>query len=244
MRLTRSGWMMLATALSLGCGQEAPPSTTNTTRTLLAQPRPEDLSTQFDASGLPIGEPELGIEVLGVNLGSPQAPVKVIEFVDFGCGYCRKFQLETFATLRAEFIETGKIEWKFMPFITGLFGNSFVVTEAAECSLDQDARMFALVADRLWVQQADWKGSSDPEALVRSWLTEIGGNGDAFDACMRDDRRLARVTSATAVAAQLGVRSTPTFWIVGGGPIQGALPLDLFREIFTQAYTQLSQAAG
>ena len=59
---------------------------------------------------------------------------------------------------------------------------------------------------------------------------------------MRDDRRLERVTSATAVAAQLGVRATPTFWIVGAGPIQGALPLEVFREIFTEAYGQLASA--
>jgi predicted DsbA family dithiol-disulfide isomerase len=61
---------------------------------------------------------------------------------------------------------------------------------------------------------------------------------------MRDDTRMERVTSATALAAQLGVRATPTFWIVGAGPVQGALPLEVFREVFTQAHQQLTQGAG
>jgi protein-disulfide isomerase len=179
-----------------------------------------------------------------MNLGTVDAPVKVIEFVDFGCGFCRKFQLETFPALRAEFIETQMIEWKFMPFISGMFTNSAVVTEAAECALDQDARIFGALADRLWADQGAWKGSSEPEALVRGWATAFGADGAAFDQCMQDDRRLARVTSATALAAELGVRSTPTFWIVGAGPVQGALPLDIFRDLFRQVHAEVTGTAG
>jgi protein-disulfide isomerase len=243
--MTRIAWMALAAVLTVGCGDaETPARTTDTTRSLLAQPRAADVSTEFDASQLAAGEPELGVDMLGMNLGSPEAPVKVIEFVDYGCGYCRKFQEETFAAIRAEFIETSMVEWKFMPFVTGMFRNSAVVTEAAECALDEDARLFAVVSSRLWAQQADWKASGEPEALLRDWITQVGGDGPAFDTCMQDHRRLPRVTSATALAAELGVRSTPTFWIVGAGPVQGALPLEIFRQVLSQAYQELSQAAG
>jgi len=242
-RLNRSV-LMLAVGIAFGCAGDAPPDTTSTTRSLLAQPRPEDMATQFDATGLPVSEPELGIESLGMNLGSVDAPVKVIEFVDYGCGFCRQFQAETFAAIRREFIETNMVEWKFLPFVTGMFGNSAVVTEASECALDQDGRLFALVSERLWADQREWKGSDEPLALVRGWLTQAGGDGSAFDTCMDDDRRMPRVTSATALAAQLGVRATPTFWVIGVGPIQGALPIDAFREIFAQLHEQMTQSAG
>lgn len=236
--------LLLAAVALLGCSDQPPESTSDVTRALLAQPRARDVSTVIDASRLGPDEPTLGIELLGVNLGSSDAPVKVIEFVDFGCGYCRLFQLETFPVIRAEFIETAKVEWKFMPFVTGMFDNSEAVTEAAECALEQDARLFAFLADRLWVEQSEWKRSDDPASLVRGWFAELRGDLAAFDTCLQDGTRMERVESATALAAQLDVRATPTFWIVGAGPIQGALPLEAFREIFNQAYRELTQPAG
>ena len=242
--LMRAGWMFLAVALLMGCGEAGPPDTSATTRSLLSQPRAGDLSTVFDPTRLSGDGPSIEIDQLGWNMGSLEAPVKVIEFVDFGCGYCRLFQMETFATLHAEFIETDMVEWKFMPFVSGMFGNSEVVTEAAECTLEQAPGLFAVFTDRLWSQQADWKGSDEPGVLARSWAVELGADGEGFDSCMQEDRRLERVTSATALAAQLGVRSTPTFWIVGGGPIQGALPLETFRVILTEAYGQFAPSAG
>jgi len=225
----------------LGCAEEAPPGASDTTRALLAQPRAADVATSVDPSSLSDGDATLTIDQLGVNAGSPDAPLKVIEFVDFGCGFCRRFQLETFPTIRAEFIATGMIEWKFLPFISGSFANSPVVTEAAECALNQDARLFGALEERLWADQSEWKGSDEPEALVRRWAVGLGADGEAFDTCMRDDLRLDRVRSSTAFAAELGVRSTPTFWIVGGGPVQGALPLEVFRQLFNEVYEQVTQ---
>jgi protein-disulfide isomerase len=236
-------WMTLLVA-ALGCGEEAPARASDTTRTLLAQPRAEDLSTELDVSRLGGGAPSFEIDLLGINMGSPEAPVKVIEFVDFGCGYCRQFQLETFPVIQAEFIDTNMVEWKYMPFVSGMFGNSLAVTQAAECALVESPRHFGVFTTRLWVQQAEWKASDEPEALARAWILETGADGAAFDGCLQDDERMERVRSHTALAGQLGVRATPTFWIVGVGPVQGALPIEAFRQIFTQIHTELTQNAG
>ena len=235
-------WLVLAVAGALGCGADEPErSSAETTRTLLAQPRPEDLSTPIDSTRLAAGEVQLTVDMLGVNMGSIDAPLKVIEFADFGCGFCRRFQAESFPAIRAEFIETDMIEWKFMPFVSGMFANSEVVTEAAECALAQGGRAFEAFTAVLWARQSDWRGSQDPEGLVRAWSTEIGLDTDALVECMESDARVNRITSATALAAELGVRSTPTFWIVGVGPVQGALPLDTFRELFTQMHDAITQ---
>ncbi len=235
-------WTLLLALAACGGDQAARDVTTETTQTLLAQPRVGDLATEFDASRLGPATPTLDIDRLGVNAGSVDAPVKVIEFVDYGCGYCRRFQLETWATLRDEYVETGMVEWKFMPFVTGMFGNSEAVTYAAECALNESPRLFGAFSDLLWVRQSDWKGSDDPAALARQWILQLGGNGDAYDACLEDGTRRQRVLSATALAAELGVRSTPTFWIVGAGPVMGALPVDTFRQILTEVHEQASQA--
>jgi protein-disulfide isomerase len=238
-------WLVLAAAAVVGCDrEETPGSSLDTTRTLLQQPRAADVSTAIDTARLGGGEIRLSVDQLGVNMGSVEAPVKVMEFVDFGCGFCRRFQAESFPTIRAEFIDTDMVEWKFVPFVSGMFGNSAVVTEAADCVLPQGGPAYEAFTSALWARQPEWKGSGEPRELVRAWAGELGLDVQALDTCMDTDARLDRVASASALAAQLGVRSTPTFWIVGVGPIQGALPVDVFREVFTRAYEELSGSAG
>jgi len=246
-RLNAIGRMALVASVAWGCAGDTPEatrSTTGTAQVLLDQPRAEEVSTMLDTTLLQSAEPTLSVDVLGVNMGSADAPVKVIEFVDFGCGFCRQFQIETFPSIRAEFIDTNMIEWKFMPFITGMFPNSPAVTIAAECALAEDPRVFAAFSGALWERQREWKGSEDPAAMARDWIMQLGVDSDSYDACLQEDVRRTRVASATALASQLGVRSTPTFWIVGAGPIQGALPLDAFREIFTKVHQQLTEPAA
>jgi len=245
-RTTRAALLGLAALLLGACGGGEPgtPSTESTTRSLLGN---QDV---VGGPSTPIeGAPELTaratgatIPELGHNFGSGDAPLKLIEFSDFGCGYCRRFHQESFDPLRAQFVESGQIEWKFMPFITGMFANSLAVTEAAECTLEQEASLFERFSDRLWVGQAEWKGSGEPEAVVRGWASELGADMGRFDSCLAEDRRLQRVANHTALAQQLGIRGTPTFWLVGYGPLQGALPLEAFQGILGAVLEEVEAA--
>ncbi len=240
-----AGALLALAAASCGAEEGAESADTSAiTRSLLSQP-----AGGGDASPVE-GAPDIAgratrayLPDLGFNLGVAQAPVKVIEFSDFGCGYCRRFHEESFPTLKEQFIDTGMIEWKFLPFITGTFGNSLAVTEAAECALEQDAGAYQALGEMLWQRQADWKPSGEPEAMVRSWAGDLGLDMERFDGCLAEDRRFERVAGATVAANQLGVRATPTFWIVGYGPLQGALPLEAFQGIFSTVYAEVAAAA-
>jgi predicted DsbA family dithiol-disulfide isomerase len=123
-----------------------------------------------------------------------------------------------------------------------MFDNSLAVTEAAECTLEQNGALFEGLSDRLWARQSDWKGSGDAEALVRAWARELGADIDRFDSCLAEDRRIERVAGATQVAQQFGIRGTPTFWLVGYGPLQGALPLEAFQGIFGTVLEEIRTA--
>jgi protein-disulfide isomerase len=180
---------------------------------------------------------------LGFDRGRVEAPMKVIEFADFGCGFCRRFHQESFPTLATQFIDTGMIEWKSLPFITGSFENSLAVTEASECVLEQSDAAYQAFASMLWERQSEWKPSDEPEALARSWAAETGLDMQRYDSCLAEDRRMERVAGATVAAGQLGVRATPTFWIVGYGPLQGALPLEAFQGIFSTVHAEIVAAA-
>jgi len=208
------------------------------------------LSSASEATALSPGRPvapptqEIDIAVLGHDRGSRAAPVRVVEFSDYGCGYCRKFHEETWPVLTANFVEAGKVEWKFLPFISGMFKNSIEATTAAECVLEQDDALFEAMHDRIWDLQREWKSSADPAPILRGWAGDLGADMGRFDSCISEDRRGNRVRAATALAQQLGVRGTPTFFVVGYPPLQGALPTETFEQVLNMVYADVTREGG
>jgi protein-disulfide isomerase len=198
--------------------------------------------TPRPASGRQDGE--FDISALGFDRGSKDAPVRVLEMSDYGCGYCRQFHMQTWPALRKEFVETGKIEWKFLPFITGMFRNSSQATTAAECALEQGPAAFEAMNHRLWADQKEWKSSSDASGVIQGWVGELGLDADRYRSCVSSNRRGSRIKAANTVSHQLGVRGTPTFFIMGYPPIPGALPTEVFRKVLNQVYEEATKKAG
>ncbi len=190
------------------------------------------------------GDRELDLAHLGFDRGSTDAPVRLVEMVDYGCGYCRKFHLETWPVLRKEFVETGKIQWKFLPYVTGMFGNSPYATTAAECALEQGPERFEAMNQRIWERQKEWKGSSHAAAMLSEWAGELGLDTDRYDSCVRENRRGDRIAAANSLSRKLGVRGTPTFFIAGYPPLAGALPTDSFRQLLSLVYEEATKEAG
>ena len=231
---------LLCGLLSAACAADSDETEAvdNTTAELLAQPIGDGVSTPLAVDPALVQEgPPVEVAQLGFDLGDEEAIVKVVELSDFGCSFCKKFHDESFPTIREEFIETGMVEWKFVPYITGMFPNSMAATEAAECVMEQSATGYEAISRRMWTDQSDWKGTSTPEAVLRGWVSELGIDMGDFDSCLTEGRRLKRIVSATTLARQVGVRGTPTFVIIGYPPLQGALPLEFFQDVLTRVYS-------
>ena len=192
-------------------------------------------------------EPEpqtLDIADLGMVWGADNAPVRVVEFSDYGCGYCRKFHQETWPVLLRDFVDAGKVEWKFLPYVSGMFGNSTAATTAADCVLEQGDSLFHAMNSLIWNQQSEWKRAGDPAVILRGLAHESGVDLMRYDSCLSQGRRTQRVTGANAIALQIGVRATPTFFVVGYPPIQGALPTEVFVQVLTMVYEEAIKAGG
>lgn len=54
----------------------------------------------------------LAAAIVLVAAAPAPARVTVLEFTDPGCAHCRYFTRHTFPRLSAEFIETGKVQWR------------------------------------------------------------------------------------------------------------------------------------
>lgn len=175
----------------------------------------------------------------GYDRGARQAPVTVLEFADFGCPYCARFATETYPPLAEEFVKTGLVRWKYVPFVLGIFGaNGDAAAQAAECAGAQGNAAFGRMHDRLFVEQDVWRSAPDPAGMFRAIAADAGLDPARFAACFASDEPERRIAAANALADQLGVRATPTFFI-NGQRVEGALPLEQFRAVLTDALRPL-----
>lgn len=178
---------------------------------------------------------------LGYDQGSPTARVTVVEFSDFGCGYCRRFHESTFPVLKEEFVDTGRVRWKYVPFSIGMFPNGSEAALAGDCAGEQGG--FLAMKAQLYASQAEWRGSREPFELFQRFAESQGLDGGRFAACLLDEQRHRRLETSNRTASQLGVRGTPTFF-VQGFPVQGAIPLDMFRNILNEMLDRVGAGAG
>lgn len=170
----------------------------------------------------------------GYDRGVTRAKVTVIEFADFGCRYCARFTTESYPRIAAEFVATGRVRWRYVPFVLGMFSNGELAARAAECAGEQGRAAFGRMHDRLYQRRDAWMNVADPAALFGSIAGEAGLEPARFASCYRGEAAGQRVRASNALAERLGVFSTPTFFI-NGRRVEGALPADEFRALLLEA---------
>lgn len=157
-------------------------------------------------------------------LGSPEAPVTVIEYASVGCPHCAAWNNETFAPFRAQFVDTGKARFVVREMLTGdpnLAAAGFMLARCAG-----PAKYFPMI-DAMYRRQASmFQAPNTPETVLRDIARTVGGMTDAqFDACIADKQALAAVNARNERHAADKVESTPTFF-VNGKRLEGELTLD------------------
>lgn len=56
-----------------------------------------------------------GLQDVGFVLGDTAAPVKVIEFGDFGCWECADIREGSWSRIRRDLIDAGREAWRYLP---------------------------------------------------------------------------------------------------------------------------------
>ena len=184
---------------------------------------------------------EFQLAELGFDYGSEDAPIKVVEFSDYGCGYCRRFHAETFPALMTDYIETGRVQWKYVTYVSGMFANGMVAAFAAECAGEQD--LFRPMSRLLYERQSDWKSMGEPYPVFEEIAVEVGAGAEEFQACIAEQRPRGRVRSGILTGSRLGVRGTPSF-LVNGVPIVGAQPHAYWDGLFTAIESETGGGAS
>ena len=149
------------------------------------------------------------------RLGSPNAPVKLVEFADYTCPYCGHWAAQVQPRLIQDFVNTGKLQIVFYDFPLGSEGEhkySFLAARAARCAGEQGK--FWEMHDYLFGHQSEWSfASGAPVKTFEGYARTLGVDPAKYNACLESDRYADAVTADHMLGEQLGVDSTPTIII-------------------------------
>jgi protein-disulfide isomerase len=163
--------------------------------------------------------------------GHANAPVIVVEFTDYQCPYCRRFEAETWPRLKHEYLETGKVRFIVRDLPLPFHARARPAAEAAHCAGEQG---------RFWPMHDALLAGSTPLGLAS--LTQqaqaLGLDAARFRDCVTANKYDSAIARNVATARALGLRGTPSF-IVGrmshgeleGVPLVGARPYRDFANV-------------
>jgi len=165
--------------------------------------------------------------------GSMTAPVTLIEYSDFTCGYCLKFFRETWPRLQAKYVDTGKVRFIYRDYPRADRGVGVEAAVAARCAGAQ-GRYWSM-HDRLFTQE----GRLEPSAF-KGLAKAIGLDQAAFGQCFDERRHLESIFEDRQEANRWGFHGTPGFILIYTAveptekepaiAIPGAFPFEKFAE--------------
>ncbi|MEU7026814.1 thioredoxin domain-containing protein [Streptomyces sp. NPDC046275] len=172
-------------------------------------------------------------------LGRADAPVVMIEYADFKCGFCGKFARDTEPALVKKYVDAGtlRIEWRNFP----IFGEESEAAARASWAAGQQGRFWEF-------HKAAYAPGAKEKGFGKERLTAL-----AREAGVPDLARFARDADGAAAREavrkdqeqgyELGASSTPSF-LINGRPIAGAQPMEAFTRAIDAAAKAAAEKAG
>lgn len=156
------------------------------------------------------------------TIGPADAPIVIVEFSDFQCPFCKRFFDETYQQLLEAYPDKIRFVYRHLP-LTSIHPEAFPSAEASMCANEQNA--FPEYHDKLFENQ---------DRLGRELYIQIASDlmldTVAFEDCLKTGKYKDLIQQDSDFALNLGVRSTPTFFI-NGLALVGAQPLEAFKQV-------------
>lgn len=145
--------------------------------------------------------------------GSPDAPVKVIEYADFQCPACGYFFQALEPQIDQQYIESGKVQWIFHDFPLTQHQHALATAGAARCAGAQ--AKFWPMHDLLFARQDEWESDQDIQPRLKSYAAELGLDQSAFGQCLAAPATTQALQAAASASIQRGISGTPSFDVNG-----------------------------
>ncbi len=142
--------------------------------------------------------------------GNPNAKIKLVEFSDFECPFCKRFYTSTFKQLKDEWIDQGKLVMYYMHFpLEQIHPKAEPSARASYCAYKQGKfwEYHDLLFEKLNAISNDLNG-------YKSLAQELGLDLDKFSECYNSDEAKRRVQYEAGIGFEIGVRGTPSFLVI------------------------------
>ena len=172
---------------------------------------------------LPVPRMDVPVPANAPRLGPAEAPITIVEYLDYQCPYCQRAQA-TVDALLARYPDKLRFVYRDFP-IEGHPG-AMPAAKASRCAGDQGK--FWELHRALLARPSDFS-----PAELRARAAQVGLDVGAFEGCLASNRHEREIREAYDSGSRLGVESTPTFF-VNGRMVVGARPLEAFQEVIDE----------
>jgi protein-disulfide isomerase len=171
-------------------------------------------------------------------LGRADAPLTLLEFTDYQCPYCRRFQAEAWPLIKKNYIDTGKLRFVVRDLPLQFHSSALPAAEAAHCAGEQG---------KFWEMHHALLSGDDPlaDGGIDRRATQLGLDLERLHTCTRANRYQSAIERNVATAEALNVNGTPAFVLgrmanggLEGQLVSGAQPYAEFDAAFKQLLAQ------
>lgn len=173
--------------------------------------------TAVNADPLVVTPRAFTARVDGLNLGDPNAPVKVVVYADFRCSACKAYVEDYEAGIIQNYVNSGKVYYSYAVYVVvdtiDMSDASRRSANAAMCASAQNK--FWDYHDTLYANQVTESPDLFTDARLVKMAQGIGLDMEAFNSCYQAKIYDADIVNGMNAALQLNVNSTPTIFVNG-----------------------------
>lgn len=173
------------------------------------------------------------------SMGDAKAPLVMVEYTDLQCPFCQQFHNTTFAQIKANYIDTGKVRFVSRDFPLDFHENARKAAQASRCAADQG---------KFWEMRHVMIVNAEalkPDNLM-TYAGQIKMDVPKFKACVDSDKDRADIDKQVQEGMAAGVTGTPSFVIgrldkdnkLNGVRLVGAMPYAQFDAKFQELLSQ------
>lgn len=149
-----------------------------------------------------------------MRLGNPDSSVTLIEYASYTCPHCATFHQGPYKQLKADYIDTGKINFVYREVYFDRYG--LWASAIARCG---GPEKFFGITDLIYKGQSDWARAGGPAEIVeelRKIARLAGIENDQLEACLQDGDKLRTLVAwYQENVEEHGIESTPSFVLNG-----------------------------
>jgi len=172
-------------------------------------------------------------ELRGFEIGSPDAPITIIEYRSLTCSYCADFKNNVFPELNEKYIQTGKVKFEFRPFVLNA-----VDLNAFKLLLSIEEKDFLSLDKMLFRDQNKWLVTKDSNKILENSTNALkkyallyGLSEEKFNDILNDKELEEWILSMRVDGTKkFNIQATPSF-VINGEVHSGNMPFSKFEKL-------------